>query len=79
MRAAANGKEAIVYAGSEDHSVYAINLSDGSKVWEYNAVDKVLAAPALIDGTVIVQNNNHKVYALDAASGQKKWEFETDK
>ena len=59
--------------------MYAINVSDGSKVWEYNAVDKVLTTPTLIDGTVIVQTNNHKVFALDAATGKQKWEFETDK
>ncbi len=78
VRAAAAGNEQFVYVGSEDSKVYALNLSDGSKVWEYNAEARVLAAPALVNGMVIVQNSSHSVDALDAASGQRKWRCTTD-
>ena len=57
------------------------NAETGKEVWAQPAAvgARILASPALSNGSVVVQTINNQVLAFDAATGQKKWEFATDK
>jgi hypothetical protein len=70
--AAAGG---VVYAGSEDHNVYAIRASDGAKLWTYYTGAQVYSGPAVVDGAVYVGSNDHNLYALRASDGAKLWNY----
>ena len=72
--AVANG---IVYVGSGDGNVYAINAQSGQRVWAFHTGNVVHASPAVADGTVYVGSWDTYFYALDAASGKMKWRFKT--
>lgn len=53
--AVADGK---VYFGSNDRSVYCLDVTDGSEIWSYNTSAKVSFSPAISDGKMYI--GNHK-------------------
>jgi serine/threonine-protein kinase len=72
--AVANG---IVYVGSEDHNVYALDAKIGGVVWSFLTGDMVHFSPAVAKGVVYIGSNDRNVYALDAATGAKVWNYTT--
>ncbi|MDP7011585.1 MAG: PQQ-binding-like beta-propeller repeat protein, partial [Verrucomicrobiota bacterium] len=70
------GTDGMIYFGSYDDKVYALN-PDGTKKWEFAAGGDVKSSPAIgADGTVYVGSWNNKVYAINP-DGSKKWEYAT--
>jgi len=67
----------IVYAGSGDHNVYALDAATGELRWKFATGNVVHASPAVADGTVFIGSWDRYLYALDARSGALKWKFET--
>src|SRR5712691_8004458 len=59
----------VVYAGSDDHKVYALNAATGSRRWTFTTADTVESIPAVTGGVVYVGSFDHNVYALNAATG----------
>ncbi|HWZ98062.1 MAG TPA: PQQ-binding-like beta-propeller repeat protein [Candidatus Dormibacteraeota bacterium] len=70
----ANG---LVYFGSGDGNVYALDAVTGYMKWRFKAGDVIHASPALADGTLYVGSWDSYFYALDAATGKEKWRFKT--
>jgi eukaryotic-like serine/threonine-protein kinase len=68
----------LVYFGSTDAKLYALNIKDGTEVWSFDAGDDIEAPPLLVDGVVYVGSLSGMFYALDAKTGQVVWTFETD-
>ena len=67
----------IVFVGSGDHSVYALDAATGALRWKYATGNVVHASPAVADGTVYIGSWDRYMYALDAKSGALRWKFET--
>lgn len=72
----------VVYAGSEDGKVYAINEADGLLRWSYTTGDQIISKPAIYqraDGTnlVIVGSHDRSIYALNADTGALVWSYLT--
>ncbi|HTI72758.1 MAG TPA: PQQ-binding-like beta-propeller repeat protein [Candidatus Limnocylindria bacterium] len=71
----ANG---LLYVGSGDSNVYALNVQTGTQQWKFTTGGAVGSSPAIgADGSVYVGSTDAKVYCLDGATGNKKWEFLT--
>ncbi len=68
----------LVFIGSSDANVYAIDLASGRRVWAYKTGDAVEATPCVIEGSVFVGSSDGFLYALEAKSGSLKWKYETD-
>ena len=68
----------LVYIGSADANLYAIDLETGHKVWSYSTGDSIEATPCVIDGGVYIGSSDNFLYALDANSGQLKFKYETN-
>jgi hypothetical protein len=58
----------IVYFGSSDSYVFALNASNGSLVWSYRTGDFVFGSPAIANGIVYVGSFDGKIYALGSTS-----------
>ncbi len=72
------GADGMVYVGSNDNNVYALDGATGQKLWAFQAGGFVWSSPAIgADGTVYVGSFDNKVYALNGTTGQKLWEFQT--
>ncbi len=54
----------VVYVGSHDRNVYALNAITGSKIWSYMTGSSVESSPAVADGVVYVGSDDNKVYAF---------------
>ncbi|MGW1844562.1 outer membrane protein assembly factor BamB family protein [Streptomyces sp. NPDC001966] len=65
----------VVYVGSDDRSVYALDAATGKKKWAFATGRKVEAAPTVAGGVVYAGSLDNTVYALDAATGTKKWAY----
>jgi eukaryotic-like serine/threonine-protein kinase len=67
----------VVYVGSGDGNVYALDASTGALKWAFPTGDVVHASPAVSDGLVFIGSWDTYFYALDAATGSEKWKFKT--
>jgi outer membrane protein assembly factor BamB len=64
----------VVYFGSDDHKLYALDAATGQPKWVFEAGGQIESSPAVANGVVYFGCHDHKFYALDAATGQKLWE-----
>jgi outer membrane protein assembly factor BamB len=55
--------DGVVYVGSNDNNVYALNATTGAKVWNYTTGGQV-SSPAVANGVVYVGGADNNVYAL---------------
>ena len=67
----------IVYVGSRDFNVYALNASTGAKIWNYTTGNAVFSSPAVVGGVVYIGSWDCNVYALNAYTGTKIWNYTT--
>src|SRR6266498_3306955 len=67
----------VVYVGSYDGNLYALNASTGAKVWSFATGDFIESSPAVANGVVCVGSGDYSVYALDASTGAELWSFAT--
>jgi outer membrane protein assembly factor BamB len=76
----------VVYTGSNDKNVYALNAATGAKIWNYTTEGMIFSSPAVANGIVYIgsgEGNIHTqvyrgtVYALDAATGTEIWHYVT--
>jgi len=72
--AVANG---IVYVGSEDKHLYAVDATTGKERWRFAAGSTVDRSPVVANGIVYIGSGNENLYAIDAATGKEKWRFPT--
>ena len=54
----------VLYVGSYDGKVYALNASNGTLVWNYTTGDMVVSSPAIANGIVYIGSFDHVVYAF---------------
>ena len=67
----------VIYVGSTDGSLYAVNRSDGTQRWTFDSKGPISTSPAFHDGLVYISSLDGLVYAIDAATGQSRWTFAT--
>jgi hypothetical protein len=67
----------IIYIGSNDGYLYAIN-SAGQLKWKFNAKTSIEAAPLILDNTIYVGSLEGALFAIDAETGVQKWKYITD-
>jgi outer membrane protein assembly factor BamB len=65
----------IVYFGSGDGHVYALDAKSGELRWKFRTGDVVHASPAYADGVVFFGSWDSYFYAVDARTGQERWRF----
>jgi outer membrane protein assembly factor BamB len=62
--------------GNGDGKVYALDVSDGTKIWEFTTHDRVWATPVVVDGTAYIASLDHCLYAVDLKTGTEQWQVE---
>lgn len=69
--------DGIVYIGSTDRFLYALDESDGREKWRFKTGARVASSPAVANGLVFFGSYDGNFYAVDAATGTEKWRFAT--
>ncbi len=67
----------IAYVGSEDHNLYAVNVSTGKLLWKFTTGGAVHSSPAVYKNAVYFGSFDGFYYALNAANGKLIWKFKT--
>ena len=70
----ANG---ILYIGSTDGKLYALDAKQWGIRWVFDAGDAIRYSATVFGNRVYFSARNNKVYALDAKTGEKLWEFKS--
>ncbi len=66
----------MVYFGSGDGAVYALDAATGALKWKFRTGDVVHSSPAVAGGNIIIGSWDSFVYAIEAGSGKLKWRFQ---
>src|SRR4051794_28718378 len=69
--------DGLVYAGSDDGNVYAVDAATGAQRWAFRTGGAIWSTPALSGKLVIFGSADDSVYAPDAATGRQRWEVTT--
>jgi len=77
---AATASNGILYFGTLEHTVYAVNAADGNPVWDkgIKVGGGVVGSPLVIGETVYFGALDRNIYALDTATGKQRWKFSGD-
>ncbi len=67
----------MVYFGSGDGNVYALNALSGAMQWKFQTGDVVHASPSIAAGKLYIGSWDSYFYALDANTGKQVWRFKT--
>ncbi len=67
----------VVYSGSDDNHVYALNAETGEFLWRFETQDVIRSSPTVTDGAVYAGSNDNHVYALDRETGELLWRYDT--
>ncbi len=63
----------VVYIGSNDGSLYALDAATGNEHWHFTTGDAVSSSPAVADGVVYVGSADGNLYAVDATTESERW------
>ncbi len=67
----------MVYVGSTDGNLYALDRSTGAERWHASAGSPVSSSPAVVRGLVIFGSRDGVFRAVDARTGELRWSVET--
>ncbi len=65
--------DGVVYVGSQDCNVYALNATTGAQIWTYATGNSVYSSPAVVGGVVYVTSTDGYLYALNTTMGTQIW------
>ena len=55
----------IIYFGSEDGRLYALDITNGELLWDYDTGTKITSSPAVHNGVVYIASQNGTLYAIE--------------
>ena len=64
-----------IYIGSDDSSLYCLDVLSGRKNWEFKTGGIIRCKPALRNNSVFFASDDGFLYSLKANSGEKNWSF----
>ncbi len=70
--------DGVVYVGSEDGILFAVDLVTGKPKWQYKTEEAIRSSPTVFRGMVFFGDSEGIVHAVDAATGAGKWKYTTD-
>ena len=70
--------DGVVYIGSMDGYIYAIDQATGKEKWKYKSRMAIASSPAVASGILYFVSSAGALGALDAASGKPKWVLPTE-
>ena len=66
----------VVYFGSADHHLYAVQITNGNQLWKYPTGGTIRSTPLLVGENIIVYSGDGILYCLDK-KGTLVWKFAT--
>ncbi|MBN2330218.1 MAG: PQQ-binding-like beta-propeller repeat protein [Candidatus Aenigmarchaeota archaeon] len=70
-------REGIVYFGSKDQNMYALDAEKGTMLWKFWTPGSISASPVWDDGIIYFGSFDKNLYAI-SAQGKLLWKYRTD-
>lgn len=70
--------DGVIYFGSYDSNLYAVNAADGTTKWKFKTGKMILSAPSVANGIVYFGSTDQHIYAVNAADGSLRWKLHTN-
>jgi len=70
--------QGMLYVGSYDNNLYALNAADGKFQWKYPSDGGIVSRPALFEGNIYVGSEDKRLHVISARSGKVVWTYYTD-
>ncbi|MGA9532430.1 MAG: PQQ-binding-like beta-propeller repeat protein [Anaerolineales bacterium] len=72
--------QGVIYAGSYDGGVFALNADDGNLVWQQDlSSGRIIGGPAVAGDLLLIPSSDRNLYAVQKAGGQLVWSFTSDR
>lgn len=78
IRGTPSYENGIVFIGSYDNNLYALNGNTGEFFWKYATEGGIPGKPAFYDSTVFVGSEDNRLHAVSSRSGKVVWTYYTD-
>jgi len=70
--------QGIIYVGSANGSIYALDATNFQEEWQFPTGDKIWSTPTIEGNTLYIGSFDKNLYAINTHDGSKLWEFITD-
>lgn len=77
VRSSPRVTDGVLYIGSYDHNLYALDAGDGSFLWKFPTEGGVVSAPCVHKDTILIGSEDGKLYAVSQRLGNEIWSCAT--
>jgi serine/threonine protein kinase len=70
-------EDGLIYIGSYDNNLYALDAKSGKFVWKYATEGGVVSRPVITDGAVFFGSEDKNLYVVSARHGRLNWTYQT--
>jgi outer membrane protein assembly factor BamB/tRNA A-37 threonylcarbamoyl transferase component Bud32 len=67
----------VVYVGSYDHNLYALEADSGRFLWKYPADAGIVSRPAVHEGNLYFGSEDHRLHVIAQRNGKLNWTYYT--
>ncbi len=67
--------EGVVYFGSSDHFIYALDANSGVSSWRVRTTGPIIGSPVESKGLLYFGSTDGNIYALNAQTSREKWKY----
>lgn len=67
----------VLYFGSVDGMVYALEEGSGWAIWKFRTGKPIISSPVVVGNILYIGSADHHVYAVDIRGGRESWRYET--
>jgi eukaryotic-like serine/threonine-protein kinase len=78
LRGSPTCSQGMLYAGSYDHNLYALDASTGAFIWKYAAAGGIVSKPAIIENSLYFGSEDQRLYVVNAKTGKLNWSYYTE-
>jgi eukaryotic-like serine/threonine-protein kinase len=70
--------KSVVYCGSYDNNLYALNADTGEFIWKYASAGGIVSRPAIYDNTLFVGSEDNRLHVINPRTGKIAWSYATE-
>lgn len=78
LRGSPTYNNGVIYVGSYDNNLYALNASNGGFLWKYPTEGGIVSKPVVYEGNVYFGSEDRRLHVISARSGQINWTYYTN-
>lgn len=68
----------LLYVGSYDNNMYALDVTDGKFLWKYPTEGGIVGRPEFAEGLVLFGSEDFRLHAVGSRTGKISWTYPTD-